>query len=60
MKEDYWRDDRFHQIVVVFPDEVTPSAEGGNQVRMPAVTFEEDPRQRNSMRLSVAGPAEEM
>jgi hypothetical protein len=23
MKEDYWREDKFHQIVVVFPDEVT-------------------------------------
>jgi len=23
MKENYWRDDRYHQIVVVFPDEVT-------------------------------------
>jgi hypothetical protein len=21
MKEDFWREDRFHQIVVVFPDE---------------------------------------
>jgi hypothetical protein len=40
MKEDYWRDDRFHQIVVVFPDEVT-SAQGlqdGHSV--PSVTIE--------------------
>jgi len=38
MKEDYWRDDRFHQIVVVFPDEVTQ--EGGTGERGPEVTVE--------------------
>jgi hypothetical protein len=40
MKEQSWPDDRFHQIVVVFPDEVTPSAESGNRVQMPAITTE--------------------
>jgi hypothetical protein len=25
MKEDFWREDRFHQIVVLFPDEATPN-----------------------------------
>jgi len=40
MKEDYWRQDRFHQIVVVFPDEVTSGAglQGGEQA--PTVTVE--------------------
>jgi hypothetical protein len=38
LKQDYWRDDRFHQIVVVFPDEVTPSAEAGAHFQMPAIT----------------------
>jgi hypothetical protein len=40
MKEQYWRDDRFHQIVVVFPDEVTTGKGGGNDVQMPAITFD--------------------
>jgi hypothetical protein len=40
MKEDYWREDRFHQIVVVFPDEVTPSRDPGAAQRPPAITFQ--------------------
>ena len=41
MKEDYWRDDRFHQIAVVFPDEVTS---GAPQPLPPAITFESESR----------------
>jgi hypothetical protein len=41
MKQDYWREDRFHQIVVVFPDEVV-SAPGG-ETNAPAITFESRP-----------------
>jgi hypothetical protein len=40
LKEDYWRQDRFHQIVVVFPDEVTPSLAPGDGHPPPSVTFE--------------------
>ena len=42
MKEDYWRQDRYHQIVVLFPDE----AQGGdlaNRHDRPTITFEEQP-----------------
>jgi hypothetical protein len=38
MKDQSWRDDQFHQIVVVFPDEVTPGQPGGNTIQMPEVT----------------------
>jgi hypothetical protein len=40
MKEDYWRDDRFHQIVVVFPDEVTAENSPDNEEHLPTVTIE--------------------
>jgi hypothetical protein len=39
MKQDYWREDRFHQIVVVFPDEVT-SGQGLQDSERPAIKFE--------------------
>ncbi len=40
MKEDYWRQDRFHQIVVVFPDEVTSGQQPGPTLSPPTITFE--------------------
>jgi hypothetical protein len=42
MKENYWREDRFHQIIVVFPDEVTsgPAQSAGETHQLPTVTFE--------------------
>jgi hypothetical protein len=44
MKEDYWRDDRFHQIVVVFPDEVTSEQGVQNGGRLPTVSIESGTR----------------
>ena len=40
MKEAYWREDRFHQIVVVFPDEVTSDSDLGGDHHPPSITFE--------------------
>ena len=46
MKEDYWREDRFHQIVVVFPDEVTSDSNLGGDHHPPSITFE--PKSKSS------------
>jgi hypothetical protein len=44
MKEDYWRDDRFHQIVVLFPDEVPANVSGPpSDPAKPSITFENGP-----------------
>lgn len=41
MKEDYWREDRFHQVVVLFPDEAPANASGlDNFAAKPTVTFD--------------------
>lgn len=41
MKEDYWREDRFHQIVVLFPDEMPPDAGAPTSFRArPVITFD--------------------
>ena len=46
MKEAYWREDRFHQIVVVFPDEVTSDSNLGGDHHPPSITFE--PKSKSS------------
>jgi hypothetical protein len=43
MKEDKWRNDRFQQIVVVFPDEVTSN----QPVQTPGVIIESQPTPKN-------------
>ena len=40
MKEDFWREDRFHQIVVLFPDEAPAGDPELKDYHPPAVTFE--------------------
>lgn len=42
MKEDFWREDRFHQIVVEFPDDA-PAGNGSlmNHQPRPTITFED-------------------
>jgi hypothetical protein len=41
MKEDDWRQDRFHQIVVLFPDEAPANGAGlATYAARPTVTFE--------------------
>ena len=43
LKQDYWSQDRFHQIVVVFPDEVTPG-QPLQESPPSGITFESQPR----------------